>query len=87
MHKGSDQLVAELEEAAKLVEVGAIYRHYKSADKTYKVIGFTIWEATDEVAIIYEAQYGAKLSFCRALSVWLEDVEFEDQMVPRFRLV
>lgn len=86
MSTDRDKRIPELEEATKLVKVDGAYRHYKSPDMLYRVMGFAIWEATDEIAVIYQAQYGEKLTFCRALSVWLEDVEFEGNKIPRFSL-
>lgn len=34
--------------------------------------------------IIYEAQYGERIHFARAISSWVENVETEDGPTPRF---
>jgi hypothetical protein len=83
-HKEQLVLAKEMESAKKLVTIGAMYRHHKSADKIYEVTGLGFLEANDELCVIYQAQYGEHLTFLRPLAVWLETVEWEDKMVPRF---
>ncbi|HMS23789.1 MAG TPA: DUF1653 domain-containing protein [Candidatus Saccharibacteria bacterium] len=83
-HKGKETLLAELEKAKTLVTVGGYYTHYKSPDKQYKVTQIAILEATDELCVIYQAQYGEKLSFVRPLTSWLETVRWQNNLVPRF---
>jgi hypothetical protein len=85
-HKPFATLAEELQSAAQQVEVGALYAHYKNPDAPYKVIGFAIWEETDEVAVLYEAQEDSaqRVVFARLLSVWLETVEWEGKTVSRF---
>jgi hypothetical protein len=77
-----EDLLQMLAEAAQKVCIGAVYEHYKK--QLYKVIGLAILEATDEVGVIYEAQYGNNLTFVRALNEWLEEVEWEGKRVTRF---
>lgn len=83
-HKGEDALLAEIEKAKTHITIGACYTHYKSADKYYKVTQIAILEATDDICVIYQAQYGKKLSFVRPLTSWLETVEWQGQTIPRF---
>lgn len=83
-HKEQLEIKQELEEAQKKVEVGALYTHYKGADKIYKVIGLGFMEANNELCVIYQAQYDKRLTFIRPLTVWLEQVEWEGKTVPRF---
>ncbi len=83
-HKGEETLLAELEKAKSLMEIGGLYTHYKSTDKQYKVTQIAILEATDELCVIYQAQYGKKLSFVRPLTSWLETVKWQNNAVPRF---
>jgi hypothetical protein len=86
-HLSLDELNARLRAAAKQAVVGGTYAHYKRADKTYTVTGLAIIEATNEVAVIYRADYAPELSFVRPLAVWLETVEWQGGQVPRFRFV
>ena len=53
-----DSLRQKLEHAKSLVEVGALYRHYKDPDKIYKVIDVGLFEPTQNVYVIYKSQTG-----------------------------
>jgi hypothetical protein len=86
-HKQQLTLAKEIENAKTKVTVGATYWHYKARDKVYKVIGFGFLEATDELCVIYQAQYDERLTFLRPLTVWLENVEQEGSTVPRFNKI
>ncbi len=79
-----EQLKALLEDAKARVQVGARYQHYKSADMTYKVLDIVIQEVDNQPAVVYQAEYGEKITFVRPLSVWLEKVEFAGTTVSRF---
>jgi len=83
-HKPDAELVAALQAAALETELGALYAHYKNPDLLYKIVGFAILEASDEPAVLYQGQYGANITFARALSIWLEQVPWQGKMVPRF---
>jgi len=83
-HIEQTELEKQIKAAEKLVTVGGIYVHYKSADKVYKVLGLGFLEANDELCVIYQAQYGKRLTFLRPITVWLETVEWNGQTVPRF---
>jgi hypothetical protein len=83
-HKEQLVLAEEIENAKSKVTINSKYRHYKSPDKIYKVIGLGFLEATDELCVIYQAQYGEHLTFLRPLTIWLEQVEWEGKTVARF---
>lgn len=85
-HQPLSKLSDDIAAAGKLVEVGAQYGHYKHPQWPYTVTGFTILEATDEVAVLYQAQEpgSPQVLFARALSSWLETVEHEGKTIPRF---
>lgn len=83
-HVPEADLSQALKEASDLVRVGSRYTHFKNPHVTYIVIGHGILEATEEVAIIYQAQYGDNITFIRSLSSWLEEAEQEGHRVPRF---
>jgi hypothetical protein len=80
-----DELAARITEAERLVTVGAEYEHYKHA--RYLVLQVALLEATNEPCVIYQAQYGERLTFVRPVSSWLEQVEIEGRSVPRFAKV
>lgn len=83
-HKEQSVLAKEVEVAASKVTIGAQYRHHKSTDKVYEVLGFGFSEANDELCVIYRAQYDEQLIFLRPLTSWLEQVEWEGVVVSRF---
>ena len=48
------------------------------------MIGLAITEADNSICIIYQAQYGERLTFVRPLASWLETVEWQGQRKQRF---
>ena len=68
------------------LKVGGTYRHYKN--KLYKVIGVAKHSETLEDLVIYEALYENETSklWARPKQMFLEEVEIEGKMVPRFKL-
>ncbi len=87
-HISYDELNKRIAEAAKLVMVGAIYKHYKYNDRDYKVLGYVIQEASEKVAIRYRNILEDDApEFVRDLDSWLESVEWQGSIVPRFKIV
>ena len=88
-HTSEDKLSLTLQEAHRLVEVGATYTHFKNPSKPYKVLSIALMEATEEPCVIYQALYGSDFMkttlWVRALNVWLSEVPFEGKLVPRFQ--
>jgi hypothetical protein len=83
-YKEQLELKKAIEDAKSKVTIGAQYWHYKNKDKIYEIVGLGFLEATDELCVIYQAQYGEKLTFLRPLTIWLEQVEWEGKIVSRF---
>lgn len=84
MHLSQNELSELLESAKQKVEIGSLYRHYKSEHMTYRVKDIVVQEADNAPCVIYQAQYGNKISFSRPVKVWLEKVGHDGRMVPRF---
>lgn len=82
-HKLYQEILREIAEAQSKITVGAVYTHYKN-HKKYMVKELGILESTDELCVIYQANYGKKLTFVRPLSEWLEPVEWQGKTIPRF---
>ena len=61
------------------------YRHYKG--KYYQVIGCAKHTETGEELVVYRALYGGGLLWIRPKEMFLSDVSFKGQRVPRFRYV
>ena len=62
------------------------YVHYKNG-KQYKVIDVVRHSETEELMVLYRAEYGEYQLWVRPLNMFSEVVEFDGNRVPRFRLV
>ena len=81
-HLSEEELSRKLADAGTQIEVSATYKHYKGS--LYKVTSLAILEATNEVAVVYQAQYGTGVMFVRPVSSWLEPATVDGQTVERF---
>ncbi len=79
------ELTEKLQDAHAKVVFGGTYKHYKHRTQTYKVQGFAIIEASGTVGVLYQAQYGERLTFVRPLGSWLAEVTVDGKKVPRFK--
>jgi hypothetical protein len=86
-HLSEAELVRRLEAARQQVRVGSRYRHYSSEKLEYEVVDVALIEGDDTPGVIYRTTYGEPVTWVRPLASWLEAVEVEGKMVPRFRLV
>lgn len=59
------------------------YRHYNNKD--YEVIGTALHSETLEEMVLYKALYDDGQLWVRPLSMFLEEVEINGQMMPRFK--
>jgi hypothetical protein len=66
---------------AKSLKLG-LYEHYKG--NKYQVLGVAIHSETLEELVVYKALYGEGLTWVRPLKMFLESVEIEGKMKPRF---
>ncbi len=81
-----DELNMRIAEARKLVTIGATYKHYKYLKRNYLVEKICIQEATEKICIVYkDRNFVNAPSFVRNLDSWLETVEWEGVIVPRFK--
>lgn len=81
------ELLQKIFDARSKVVFGGRYAHYKHPQQYYLVQGFAIIEATGSVGVIYQAQYGERLTFIRPLGNWLAEVDHGNKKVPRFKQV
>ena len=63
-----EELEAMLKDAKTRVPLG-LYTHYKNG-KQYLVTGYGVARYQGEVCVIYEAQYGKRLTYIRTLAEW-----------------
>ena len=61
------------------------YRHYKGHD--YQVIGLATHSETEEVLVVYYPLYGDRALWVRPLSMFIETVEKDGEVIPRFAWV
>ena len=59
------------------------YEHFKSGQ--YEVLGIAKHSETMEEFVVYKALYGEEKLWVRPLKMFLEEVEFRGQKVPRFK--
>jgi hypothetical protein len=64
------------------VKIGR-YRHYKG--KEYTVIGVARHSETEEELVVYRKEYDDHGLWVRPLAMFVENVEVEGKLMPRFR--
>ncbi len=84
MTSSDTSLESRLRYATDAVPLGSRYAHYKHPERTYRVIAVSLIEETLLPAVVYEAEYGDKLSFIRPLDNFLELVDVNGTPTPRF---
>lgn len=80
-----EQLASRLKTAGDLVAIGARYRHYK--ELTYKVLALALREEDSEPCVVYQAEYGEKLTWLRPVASWIEEVEINGKKLQRFEKI
>lgn len=58
------------------------YRHYKG--KEYEVLVVAKHSETGEEMVVYQALYGASDVWVRPLAMFMETLEIDGKMLPRF---
>jgi len=82
-HIPESELLEQLEEANKQVEVGARYRHSKTGLEV-TVLHIGLIEEDEEPAVIYQHEDGAKIIWVREVEDFVREVEIDGEKVPRF---
>lgn len=83
-HVSLEELAKRLADAGREVEVGGRYMHYKNPEQEYIVRSLAILEATEEVGVIYEAQYDTRIPFIRPLSSFCATIDVDGVPTQRF---
>lgn len=83
--ESQSQLSTRLAQAAQQVIIGARYMHYKQL--SYKVLALVLREEDNEPCVVYQAEYGDRITFSRPIASWLEDVEVDGKKVKRFEKI
>jgi len=61
------------------------YRHYKG--KEYTVIGVARHSETEEQLVVYRKEYDDHGLWVRPLHMFVENIEVNGQLVPRFKFL
>jgi hypothetical protein len=69
-------------EQARSIQVGEIFEHYKK--KRYKILAVARHSESLEELVVYQALYGEGDVWVRPLSLFLESIEVEGVLMPRF---
>ena len=70
----------------KTVKLGK-YKHFKSEEKVYQVLGVARHSETGEDLVVYKKLYDDFSMFVRPLVMFLEEVEVNGKKVARFEYV
>lgn len=84
-HTKYEELSKSLDNLKSKVFVGDRYRHYKHNQNFYKIIAIGFIESTEEPCVVYQAEYGDKLTWVRTEAEFFSKAIKEDGMeVDRF---
>ena len=61
------------------------YRHFKGGE--YEVLGLATHSETDEQLVVYRALYGERGLWVRPVAMFLETMERDGQIRPRFEYI
>lgn len=72
------------------IKIGGTYRHYKN--KLYRVLNIGKHSETLEEMVVYQALYDSKefgpnSIWIRPKKMFEEDVEIDEKLIPRFKLI
>ncbi len=81
----TQELLPAFSSLAKTIELVSIYEHYKKI--RYKILAVARHSETLEELVVYQALYGENDVWIRPLSMFLESIEINNVMTPRFHLV
>lgn len=77
--------LAPFSSLAQTIRPGALYEHYKG--QRYKVMHVARHSETLEELIVYQALYGDHAFWVRPLKMFLEEIEINGKLQPRFRAI
>lgn len=88
-HIPAAELFQMIEDAKQKVSVGGTYYHYKHPDQHYTLVDAIIIEATDEIGVLYRAEYEPLkgITFMRPIEGFLAEVDVDGKKKARFTLI
>lgn len=86
--KNSQQLLSELDNLKQRINVGDKFYHFKHPESFYIVVAVGFIENNEEPCIVYQAEYGDKITWVRTEDEFFAKVTLEDgSEVDRFTKV
>lgn len=76
--KNSQQLLSELDNLKKRINVGDKFYHFKHPDQFYSVIAIGFIESSEQLCIAYQAEYGDKITWVRTETEFFSKAKLED---------
>ena len=86
-NKDRDQLSKELNNLKSRIDEGDGCYHYKHPDQLYHVVGIGFIEGNGKSCVVYQAEYGDKLTWVRTQDEFFAKVEVDGKEVDRFTKV
>lgn len=86
-NKTKDQLTKEIDDLKVRIDEGDECYHYKHPDQFYHVVGVGFIEGNGEPCVVYQADYGDKLTWVRTESEFFAKVDHNGKEVARFTKV
>ncbi len=85
-HKPLEEILSLVEQVKWKLPIGSIWSHYKNSSKQYVIVDIVVYEADDELLVIYESKstLGQWLRFARKVAIFMESVSRQWMSVPRF---
>jgi hypothetical protein len=84
-HKTQEKLLSDLQNLNSKVKVGDKFFHYKHPDSFYRIVAVGLIEATEEPCVVYQAEYGDKITWVRTEAEFFGKVTLDNgEKVDRF---
>lgn len=82
-HTDQNILSNLLRDTRKKVEIGALYKHYKS-EGLYRVVAVALDEETQTPCVVYQGLYGKGILWIRPMDVFLQVMKVNGKKITKF---
>jgi hypothetical protein len=80
----NNEIIQPFSSSAQPLQIG-IYEHYKG--NLYKLLYIAHHSETLEELVVYQALYGSHDIWVRPISMFMEEIEFKNQKMSRFKFI
>ena len=77
-HKNTQELLSELEKLKQRIDVGDRFYHFKHPESFYRVVAVGFIENNEEPCIVYQAEYGDKITWVRTEEEFFSKAKLEN---------